>query len=437
MLHRTTWIAIPVIGALILGAGAGWWGYFDQSHKRADMALQTGNMYSNAFHNLSSDMHDMDTELGKSLITSDKGSFDKRLRNIWRLSFAAQTEAAKLPISLMPMHHTQKFLANVGTVVDGWMTNTPNPENPEVHKQLQTFYEDAAKLSGELSTLQSKVLNNNLNWTNVQQASLQAKTDNQIVDNFRKMDTSASAFVESDEDPNSMQKGKTTALQSESIVTPAAALKNLSSFAGINTAGLRVKATSKGAYTQDYVVDGANKAGVSVYAVISKHGGHVLQFRLKRPPGSGNYDFVEAQKKAEAWLKSRGFGNSVPTVRNQYDHIAYFVLAPLYQGVPNLSQGIMLDVALDNGQVLTYDASNYFYYPVQNVAVRKYSVAALQAKLNPAFRVRMTQSVIALDESNHYQPAVVFYGTSNRETYRIYMNANTGKELAIDQLTLH
>lgn len=437
MLHRTTWIAIPVVGALILGASVGWWGYFDQAKQRSDMALQTENLYSNAFHNLSADLHDMDTELGKSVITADRGTFDTRLRNIWRLSFAAQTEAAKLPISLMPMHHTQKFLSNVGTVVDGWLMKTPNPESPQVHKQLQTFYEDAAKLSGELSTLQDKVLTQNLTWTSVAADSIQKKTDNQIVDNFRRMDTAASAFVESDESPSSMQKGRTTALLAQPVVSPTTALKTFGDFSGIDTAGLAVKSTNKGAYTQDYIIDGSNRKGVSVYAVISKHGGHILQFSVRRIPGTRNYDFVEAQQKAQAWLTKRGFGTTVPLVSNQYDHIGYFVLAPLYQGIPNISQGLMVKVALDNGNPIAFDASNYFYYPVKNLPPRKYSAQELQSRLNPALRVRMSREVIALDDQDHYQPAVAFYGTSNKETYCVYVNANTGRELDTDQLTFH
>jgi len=437
MFHRTTLLAVPVIGLLMVGTGVGWWSYFDQSKQRQAMAVQAENLYSNAFHGLVSDMHDMDTELGKSVITSDVGTFEDRLRNIWRLSYAAQSEAAKLPFSLMPMHHTQQFLSNLGDKVDVWMSQTPNPLDPKVHKQLQAFYEDSRKLSSELTDLQTKVMTNNLTWVAAAQATNLSKTDNQIVDNFRKMDTAASAFAESEEGPNSMQRGKSQALQIEPVVSAQTAIRKFSEFSGLTPSGLRVHGTNRGAYMKDYIIDGTSKNGESVYAVVSQNGGHVLQYSLRHSPKNGNYDFVQARQQGQKWLQDGGFGTVIPTVSNQYDHIAYFVFAPETNSVPNISRGIMVKVALDNGQIVAYDGSNYFYYPVNNLPERRFSVSQLQVKLNPSFRVGMSQPVIALDDRTQYQPAVAFYGTSNRETYCVYMNANTGKEMQIEQLTLH
>ena len=437
MFHRTTLLAVPIIGLLMVGTGAGWWSSFNQSRQRQAMAVQAENLYSNAFHGLVSDMHDMDTELGKAVITSDVGTFADRLRNIWRLSYAAQSEVAKLPFSLMPMHHTQKFLSNLGDKVDVWMSQPPNPLDPKVHKQLQTFYQDSRELSSELTGLQAKVMTNNLTWVAAAQATNLKKTDNQIVDNFRKMDTAASAFAESEEGPNSMQRGKSQALLKEPVVSEQTALQNFTQFSGLSAAGLRVHGTYRGAYVKDYIIDGTSKNGESVYAIVSQHGGHVLQYSVRHAPGKGNYDFVEARQKGEKWLRDVGFGSVIATVSNQYDHVAYFVFAPEVKGIPNISRGIMVKVALDNGQIMAYDGSNYFYYPVKTIPERRFSVRQLQAKLNPSFRVGMSQEAIALDKRTQYEPVVAFYGTANRETYCVYMNANTGKEMEIEQLTLH
>ena len=113
------------------------------------------------------------------------------------------------------------------------------------------------------------------------------------------------------------------------------------------------------------------------------------------------------------------------------------MLAPVQDSSVVVSQGILVKVALDNGQVVGYDATNYYYYPVHDLPVRRFSAAALRRVVNPAFHVRMVREVIALDKSNQYQPAVAFYGTGNGETYCVYINANTGREMAIDQLTSH
>ncbi|MCF8563719.1 germination protein YpeB [Alicyclobacillus tolerans] len=437
MIHRATWIAIPVISAVVLGAGLGWWGYLDQYRQREALVSETEGQYASAFHGLVSDVHNLQGELGKTVITNDNTAFQGRLRDIWRLSFAAQSEIGKLPFALMPMHHMQEYLSQVSTSTEGWMKSQDKPSNAGVHKQLQKFYDESNQLSSQLSQLQGKVLGNDLHWLAAQQALNKKKTDNQIVDGFRKIDTSASSFVESQDSPSSLQRGRTIALAGQAVVNGSTAVNNVKKFVGVpNITRVSVTSTHKGAYVKDYIVTGDIASG-SLYAVVSQNGGHVLQLGLGHQAVKGSIDLLEAQQKSQTWLQQRGFGKVSVMDANEYDHTGYFVFAPLYDNVPNLSQGIVVKVALDSGQVISYDGSNYYYYPVRNLPARKYTAAQLKGKLNPAMQVRMSQDVICLDENNHYQPAVAFYGTSNKETYRVFVNANTGKEMTIEQLTNH
>lgn len=436
MLHRTTWMAIPVIGFVVVGAGLGWWGY-DQQRQRQALAIDTENQYSASFHALVSDVHHLQEELGKSSVSGDRSAFQSHVRNVWRLTFAAQTQVGRLPFSLMPMHRAQQFLSRVGDDADRWMNAAPDPAQPVVHRTVVKDYADAHQLAVQLDDLQGRVLGDGLRWLDANRALTDGKQDNQIVDGFRRIDTQASTFVESSDRPQSMHRGRTLVLQSETLATPQQARAALAGLLGVSPQpAWNVTSTGAGAYVKDYVIDG-QIGGATLHALVSQHGAHVLSFHIDRARSRTDFNFADAQDKAQTWLASQQFGKVEIQMADQFDGTGYFVLAPVRDSSVVVSQGILVKVALDNGQVVGYDATNYYYYPVRDLPVRRYSADTLRRAVNPAFRVRMVREVIALDKSNQYQPAVAFYGTGNGETYCVYINANTGREMAIEQLTSH
>ncbi len=435
MLHRTTWFAIPILGLVLIGSGVGWWGY-NQYQQRQALALQNENQYNSNFHALANNIDWLQKELGKSMISGDSTAFQAHLRNVWRLGYAAETEVGKLPFDLMPMHNTQKFLSVVSHQTDTWMDTGASPTRADVHDKLQQMYSQAGNISQSLARIQGQVLNNQVRWQAVNEALLKNQRDNQVVDGFRRMDTATTAFVESQDSPSSLQRGKSFAMEKQPTVSQAAAIQAVRSMLNLtNTTQLKSQKTQSGAYRPEYIITGSTPSG-ALTATVSEDGGHVLSFNIRHMPKTGDYDFADAQNKAHQWLAVHGFPAVQLIQSNQFDGIGYFVYAPERPDKSLvISQGIAMKVALDTGSIVGYDANNYYYYPVTNVPPRKYSTAALRAKLNPNFEVGMERQVIVLDEHQHYQPAVAFYGTENHETYCVYMNANTGKELSIEQLT--
>jgi len=437
MLHRVTWVAAPVVGLIVVGAGLGWWGY-NQNQQRQSLAVQAENQYASSFHGLVSDVHVLHQELGKSMITSDASSFQTHLRNVWRLSYAAQTQVARLPFQLMPMHNTQSFLTNVSQDASKWMDTGASPKDPSVHRSLSRLFTQSNQMYTSLSTLQTKVMSGNLHWLTANQALLASKhEDNQIVDGFHTIDKAATAYVESENGPTSTLKRRTDALSNEQIVSSDTAIRVVRRALQLpSTDKLTVTQTGKGAKTPEYVVR-TSETQRDVFAIVSKHGGHLISFQEAHPVSPGNYDVTEAESAAAKWLQSHGFKSAALLYAHTMDSEALLTFAPVYQGATVSSQGIAVTVSMPNQQIVGFDANNDYYHPIGQLPPRRFSIATLRAKLNATFKLGETKEVIVTDEQNGYQPAVAFYGVSNRETYCIYMNANTGREMYIEQLTQH
>lgn len=434
-LHRTTWLAIPIVGLVLAGTGLGWWGY-GQYQERQALAGETENQYNSNFHALVDHMHHLQQEIGKSVITNDRETFQTRLRDIWRLSYAAQTEVGRLPFELMPMHNTQQFLAMVSEQTNQWMDTNANPTDKMVHQKLDGMYTQSGKIEDGLVKLQDQAFNNQLRWRLVNQSLKKQNRDNQVVDGFRKIDTSAKAFVESQDHPSSTRRGRTFAMAPQRDVTSAEAIMSVRKFLRLgNDVKLNVEKTKPGAYRPEYTVIGSVPLG-ELTADVSVDGGHVLSFDIHHTMGHGDFDYTEAESKATDWLKARGFPDVEAIQSHQYDGIGYFIMAPKRaDGSLVVGQGMLVKVSLDNGSVIALDANNYYFYPVKQVPARNYTADQLRKKLSPTFEVGMERKVLVLDEHQKYQPAVAFYGTSNDETYCVYMNANTGKEISIEQLS--
>ncbi|WP_029420280.1 PepSY1/2 domain-containing protein [Alicyclobacillus macrosporangiidus] len=434
MLHRTTWVAIPVLGLVLVGSGLGWWGY-GQYRERQALAIETENQYENSFHNLATEVDQLQRELGKTIVSGDANRFQDHLRDVWRITYAAQTDASRLPFELMPMHQTQQFLSQVANSTNTWIEQQAKPTNASVRKQLQTYYAQAGKLNGQLRDLQATVLNNHLSWQDVNRALRTHRTDNQVVDGFRKMDTQAGTFVESQQRVPSPVRPDTDVLSKEPVVDAEGAKRAVRAFLGLPAStDLQVQAAKAGAPAPVYSVSGAVPAG-SLTATVSQHGGHVLSMSITPKPTKGEVDFSEAEDKAAAWLTAHGFGHVENTTARQYDGTAYYVFVPVRDGAQVVTQGIMVKTDLHSGNVIGYDGTNYFMHPVQGLAPRRLNANQLRKVLSPDLHVQMQRDVILEDPDKHWVPAVAFYGTSNDETYVVYVNANTGKEIEVEQLS--
>lgn len=431
MLHRITWVAIPIVGLTVLGAGLGTWGY-RQHEQRQALAQQIDAQYDGLFHNLVTSMGSLQDELGKALVTNDQAAFQTRLRNIWRLTYAAQTEEDRLPFDLTQMHNTQRFLALVRRDTEQWMNTDASPAS--AHNALDALYRQSGTLYGQLTQLQNTVFNGDHDWFHVTQALVQRREPDAIVDGFKKLDGEAGQFLKTDADPADAARSRIV-VPGGAAIGGDAAKQAVAQLLGVSVRqDWKAQKVQSGVQVPVYTVTGTTPDG-TLHATVTQQGGHVLWFHIDHSPVSERVDFVDAQNHARSWLQAHGVKNVALTSATQYDHMAYFVFTPTYQGAQVLGQRITVKTSLDNGHVTDLEMSNFYLHPLRDVPARTWSEAALRKKLSPSFDVRMSVPVIALDETGHYQPAMAFYGTYRDDTYVVYMNAHTGSEMSVEKLT--
>lgn|GEM_PF-5672359 len=426
MNHRYVWYSLPV-AALVLGLGA--WG-IDQRNARTAMAAELNSRYSNSFHELTAHVADLQEEVGKARVTNDATMFQERLRSIWRLSALAQDEIGKIPLQLMPLHQTQSALSFVASKADNWIVAGAKPSSPGVQAGLDKMFSETQTIQRQTADLQAKIMNQNLTWTAAETVLNSGKGDNQIVDGFRKLDTSMGAFVET-ASPESVPTSALKAFKQQAAVSHTQAQNVVKQFfTGHHLAVQSIKAVTDPQLTADVYAVKGTVDGTQMEASVSRNGGHLLWYSLQRPARSATADFGVVAADAIQFLHAHGFKQVTETDAYQLGNIGYFTFSPVVHGASVLDQAIEVKVGLDNPTLpLAFNDERVYLQPVSSVPARRFSAAKLRSALNPKDRVEMTQDTLVLDRNQTYQPAVSYFVTRDGATYRIDVSASTGKEL--------
>lgn len=440
MYKRLAIIMFPIMTLAFIGTAM--WGYQENQEKNA-VLIKAENQYQRAFHDLSYHMEQLHTEIGKTIAAnSDSSDYYRRgLSNVWRLASEAQNEINQLPLTLLPFNNTEEFLSNISNFSYRTAVRdlTQNPLTPEEKDSLNKLYERSKEIKNDLQSVQTKVLNQNLRWMDVETAlaTNSKQLDNTIVDGFKTVDKKVAEYGELNWGPTmaSIHEDKNyNALGGMDITADEARQKAAMFLQAPDPNALQVAENGAGTEYTSYTVSGKHPYyGNEMQMDLTKKGGHIIYYMASRDVGEKNIDLGGARQAAEEFLKAHGYEDMVPVNYDEYVNVASFTFARKAGDVTVYPEKIVVKVALDNAQVTGIQASDYLYeHKVRQFTAPSISQDEAKKRLNPAFR---TESVSMAWIKNDLDQEVLCYeftGRINGGGYRIYINADTGSEEKIE-----
>lgn len=433
---------ILTIAAVVALFITGFWGYREHQQKQA-LLLQAENQYQRAFHNLSSNMDLLQDELGKSLAMNTQRQLGPCLTNIWRISYNAQNDAGQLPLTLMPFNRTQEFLHNLGEFSYRVAIRDQKKE-PLTQKEwgtLQALYTESNGIEQDLQKLQSDVLDKNLRWMDAEMALTQTskKTDNQIVDGFRSIETKVSAYPEIQSDTLTAMKSRTKPhienLSGPEISQQEAVTKTAAFLGRTDTSGITAQKNGQGNQYPSYSVTVSDKNGKKYYLEMTAKGGHVTWLMDERNVTNATLDLVAAQEKGQQWLNTHGYNNLDLVKAEQYDNTGVYTFVPRQDGVLIYPDTVTIRVALDNGEVTGYNAKDYlFHHKTRNLSKPKLSLQQAQKNVSNKMQVQETAVALIEDEMGKEVLTYEFTGTMDNNTFRVYVNGQNGDEERVEKM---
>ena len=415
-------------------------GFGVQGHIRAeDYRRQLDNGYRQAFTELTTAAGELDAALEKVTYATTPALFASLCAQAYAKALAAQSALGELPYGNVELEQTAAFFAKAGDYAMA-MARGAGAEGvctDENRETLRGLAAAAGELSATLQALQLQLDGGALHPEDVAAAEARlaaAQEDGGPV-------TSGSAFqtVEADfpqvptliyDGPFSEHLSGRTPQMLEGLpqVTEEEARRAAAAFAGLRAEVFT--RTSDGAGELPAWGFSALADGGELYVEITKQGGQVLQMLSSRPVGEAALSRKEGVEQAAAFLEEHGYRDMAPSYFLEGDGILTVHFAPVLDGVYCYPDLVKVGVALDNGDVVSFEAHGY----LMNHGAREPAAPAVSAD-EAAERVDSSLTVLSrqlalIPTGGEYEVLCHEFKCQNADGGHVlvYVNAATGQQ---------
>ncbi|MED4127092.1 MULTISPECIES: germination protein YpeB [Shouchella] len=434
-----------MIGALAVAVvGTGVWGY-QQKNDKEHLAQAAENMYQRAYHDLSFHIDQIEDELGKTMAMNSQRQLSPALADVWRVTSLAEKSLAELPVQGLNMEDTEKYLYKIADFSYRTSVRDLNQEplTDDEYKTLEQLYEQSASIRQSMRETQAMMMNTDMHWLAEREREDGDSAQHSFADHFERMNKSVQGFSEvewgaTDSAIRNLNGELKDALEGREEVTKEEAKQSALELLQLGKkATVRVDDASDALDYPAYslvIDDPENKANYNMD--MSVEGGEPIWFMQSRKIDKQTIGLNEAVQKAEAFLERANKENMVLVESTQYNNRAVLEFAYEDNGVRIYPDSITLEVALDDGDIVSYVGRGHIIHhqDSRNLPTPAITKADAQGMINP--RIEIMEDHLAVIETDLNEDVLVyeFYGTKNNDTYRIFINAQTGDEEKVERM---
>jgi spore germination protein len=420
-----------------------YWGYQEHQEKNS-ILIKAENNYQRAFHDLTYNLDQLHDEIGATLAMNTKDQLSPSLADVWRLTSMAQLNLGQLPLTLMPFSKTEEYLYKVGNfsyrnaIRD--LENEPLSESE--YETLQNLYDQSGEIQKEMRKVQSMVLDEDLRWMDVELAlaSEDEPLNNAIVNGFHIVNEKVEGFSEVDWGTDLPQLRANDEALKERLngeeITAEEAKEIALRFCELENVEVEVEETGEGLAYESYAIminDPEHEA--NIFMDISKKGGHPIWLLQDRQVGETNISLNEASERAKELLEKNDINDMQLVDSKQYNAVGVFNFAYLKDNVRVYPDTIIVEVSLQDGEIIGYEASAYLTnHHDREVPEPTLSMEEATESLNPSLEVMEHHVAMIKNDLGEEVLTYEFFGVINNDTYRIFINAETGHEERVEKL---
>jgi spore germination protein len=424
----------------LLTVAAVWWGY-GQWQRAGVLTNHLNATYNASFMQLVSYVDGLDVGLAKGTVAGSSGQYVNHLTDVWRQSNLAKESLSRLPIQSGAFMRTSKFLTQTGDLsyLIARKKAAGQPVNEADLAKLTRLRREALLVGRELHRIQRAAIAGNFDWRVIQRGAstgLRQGTKNLTSDEFKRVDRALADYPTLQYDgPFSDHVDRITprGLTGPAVSQDEAARRALRMVADPGRYRARFKGMTRGkmvAYAFDLLPSSSDRSRVAVD--VSQKGGHVVWATNTRAPGVPRLASQEAGRAALSLMQRL----DLPVMEATYAQVIGGVVTIPYVAVQDnvliYPDMVKVAVALDRGEVLSYDALTYLTNHRTRTKADLTPVlteAQARAKVNSILKIQATRlAVIPLEVPGQDVLAWEFKAEKDGETYYDYINARNGRE---------
>lgn len=425
---------------VILALGVvGLWGFY-QYKNAADLRQELDNQYNRAFYDMVGYVDNVQMILAKSLIASTTNKTAVLLEEAWRQANLAQTNLGQLPITPPVLGNTSKFLTQVGDLA--YSLNNQSIQGKQLtddqYKTIQKLYGYAVSLRDSLGNLQNDLSSGRLRWGELAKKGtpLFRKTSQNLPSQqFESIDKTFQSYPTLIYDgpfSDHMTEVKPKALTGN-ILNVEEAKQRVIKFFGAD----RVKSvtnTSKNdsepfkTYSFRVTFKNAPEDQTAIIDITQK-GGHAYWMLYNRPSERAALSVEQAKAAGKKFLDEQGLKNMTDTYYIKEDNVATINYAYVQDGVIVYPDLVKVKVALDNGEIVGYEAKGYLSsHTARDIPKARITEEQARAMISPKVKILSSGMAIIPTEYGTELYTYEFKGKLDDKDFLVYINAQTGKE---------
>ncbi len=415
-------------------------GFGVQGYVRAeDYRRQLDNGYRQAFTELTAAAGELDAALEKVTYATTPALFATLCAQAYATAQAAQSALGELPYGNVELEQTAAFFAKAGDYAMAMArgTNGEGVCTDENRETLRGLAAAAGELSATLQALQLQLDGGALHPEDV--AAVEARLAAAAEDGGQITGGSAFQTVEADfpqvptliyDGPFSEHLSSRTPQMLEGLpqVTEEEARRAAAAFAGLRAEVFTP--TSDGAGNLPAWGFSALADGGELYVEITKQGGQVLQMLSSRPVGEAALSRKEGVEQAAAFLDAHGYQDMAPSYFLEGDGILTVHFAPVLDGVYCYPDLVKVGVALDNGDVVSFEAHGYLMkHGAREPAAPAVSADEAAERVDSSLTI-LSRQLALIPTGGEYEVLCHEFKCQNADGGHVlvYVNAATGQQ---------
>lgn len=404
-------------------------------NRNKNLNTAVNNSYDRAFFELTDYVNNIDALLGKAQIASSPSQLASISNEIFMQSAAAKSCFGELPQEDVNLENTAKFLSQVGDytfVLTQKMINGEEITEDE-YDTLNQLNEYASKLGGNLSEMEQKIYSGEIDLKTVDAAIITRvfADDGGILANLENVEKSFEGYPSLIYDgpfSEHIENQESYMTKDAAEISKEEAMRHAEEFLGNRGGYLEFESEMTNTAIDAYCfgkTDNGNHLTISV----TKRGGYILYFLEHRDVKNSKYSIEEATAQAQSFLEAHGFSNMVSSYYESGDNVATINFAYSRDGIKYYSDLIKVKVALDNGDVIGFEAKGY----LMNHRERNLPGAALnndEARTCVSTHLDVSATSLAVIPKDSLREVLCyeFKGAYMGKNFIVYINAETGKE---------
>ena len=409
------------------------------------LSLYRGNAYSHAFGELASSISDLADSLTKASFASSPSVISSTCAKAYADASAAGAALGSLPYSDMELEKTSSFLSRAGDYSAFLVRSAAsgNSYSGSERENVASLASCARTLEEEFTKLNAYLISGELTPESLEfsRDALDELDENlsspSFASSFKKLEAEFPELPELNYDgalSDHVSGLKPLMLKDSAPVTEDAALKAASKFTGLQESVFHSEGTRESGIPV-YVVSASTRRGPMTLE-ITKSGGYVIYYQNSRLCGSKRVSSEDAVRLAEEFLKERGIRDMEAVYWQAEENKLSVSFAYSKVGIKCYPDLIKVEVALDNGEIVSYEGKGYISCHAERTAPE-----AIISDEEAESRIPSDLTVVS--HSMAYFPT-----EGKREVYchelkcedkdgnlcLIYINAETGEEQAVQLL---